>query len=224
MEDGSSLNERVANKLDQLSPKQKQLARFILEHPYLVSFASASRVGQAAGASAATVVRFAQSLGYEGYSDLQDGIRAEMPMYRTVTERFQDHLEAPGTGERTSQQKFHADIHNIERTAAQLSEEGLQTAAAAILAARRVLVVGAGLSATPAFFLTYSLRLIGIEARAIVNDSMLLVAEMAQVRKDDVLVAIDFWRYVRSTVSAVAAAKARGAFTIAFSDLSLIHI
>lgn len=218
MDNGKNLNERVALELERLSPKQKQLARFILEHPYLVSYATAGQVGEAAGTSAATVVRFAQSLGYGGYTELQDDLRAEMPSYRTAMERFQDYLDAPASLERSPQQNFHTDIRNIERTAAGLSEENLQIAVETILEAKSVLVVGAGLSATPAFFLAYSLRLIGVEARPVVNDSLLLVTEMSQIGKGEVLVAIDFWRYVRSTLAAVQAARARGAFTIAFSD------
>ena len=72
MDHAYSLEERIAAALDRFSPKQKQLARHMLDNKYLVSFASANQVGESVGCSAATVVRFAQSLGYEGFSELRN--------------------------------------------------------------------------------------------------------------------------------------------------------
>jgi DNA-binding MurR/RpiR family transcriptional regulator len=88
MDQASSLEARIATSLERLSPKQKQLARFLLDNKYLVTFASASQVGENVGASAATVVRFARSLGYQGFSEMRTAIRQELPIYLTAVERI----------------------------------------------------------------------------------------------------------------------------------------
>jgi len=89
MSPSDSVENRIATVLDSLSQKQTRLARFVLDSKYFMSFASASQAGEKTRTSAATVVRFAQTLGYQGYSELQAAIRAELPSYLTAAERIQ---------------------------------------------------------------------------------------------------------------------------------------
>ena len=71
----SSIQEHMAD----LSPKQRALARYIVENQSAVMFATANEVGSAVGASGATTVRFAQLLGYDGFTELRDSLRDRRP-------------------------------------------------------------------------------------------------------------------------------------------------
>jgi DNA-binding MurR/RpiR family transcriptional regulator len=206
-----NLEERISSNLETLSPKQIRLARFFLDNKYFMSFASANQAGEKTGTSAATVVRFAQTLGYEGFSELQEALRAELPSYLTAVEHIQERLEAPLAPDNISQQVFHTDIRNIERTANSLSEDRLNAAIDNILQAKQILVVGSGLSAAAVLFLAHSLKVIGFESRAITSEGLSLAAIVSQTGPEDLLIAIDLWRYVRSTVEAVSTAKHYGA-------------
>lgn len=212
------LEEQVTTLLNQFSPKQKRLARFMLDNKYFVSFASASQVGEKVGVSAATVVRFAQRLGYEGFSDLQAAIRRDLPHYLTTVERIERRLAEPPAPGDIPQQVFHTDIKNIERTANSLSATQLEAVLEAIVGAERILVVGSGLSAAPALFLAHSLRALGFDARAFIDGGLSLAVEMAFLRPGTLLIAVDLWRYIRSTVEAVYAAREFGASTLAITD------
>ncbi len=214
----SSLDERITELHSKLSPKHKRLARFVLDNKYFMSFASASQAGKKTDTSAATVVRFAQTLGYDGYSELQVAIRAELPSYLTAVERIQARLEAPPPPDNITHKVFHTDINNIERTANNLDESKLQEAIKVILAAKHILVVGAGLSASPALFLAHSLKIIGFDTRANLNEGLSLAAETAQLNDKTLIIAIDLWRYVRSTIKAVENANKNGARSIAITD------
>jgi DNA-binding MurR/RpiR family transcriptional regulator len=213
-----SLDERIAAALNRLSPKQKQLARFLLDNRYLVSFTSASQIGASVGASAATVVRFAQKLGYGGFSELRSAIREELPTYLTAAERIERRLAAPPNSHDIPQQVFHTEISNIERTASSLDKARLDAALEAMVGARRILVVGCGLSAAPVWFLAHSLKVIGFDVRMDIDGGLSLATEIAQLRPATLLVAIDLWRYSRSTVEGARAAKNQGAQIIAVTD------
>lgn len=216
---GDSLEERITASLDGFSRKQKRLARFMLDNKYFVSFASAGQIGEKVRVSAATVVRFAQSLGYEGFSELQAAIREELPSYLTAVERMGERLsEPPATNNDIPQQVFHTDIKNIERTANSLSAPQFDAALDNILAASRILVVGSGLSAAPALFLTHSLKVMGFDARAAIDGGLSLAVDTTQLDSDTLLIAIDLWRYVRSTVEAVYAAQKQGASIVTITD------
>jgi len=213
-----TLEERIRASLDGFSGKQRRLARFVLENKYFVSFASAGEVGDKVDASAATVVRFAQGLGYEGFSELQATIREELPSYLTTVERMQERLTTPPAADDIPQQVFHTDITNLQRTASRLSAQQLDAVLEEIVRADHILVVGSGLSTVPALFLAHSLKVIGFDARAALDGGLSLAVDTAQLGADTLLIAIDLWRYVRSTVEAVYAARQQGVPVVAITN------
>jgi DNA-binding MurR/RpiR family transcriptional regulator len=220
-EDGKSLEDRIAAKRETLSRTHKRLARFVLDNKYFMSFASASQAADKIGASAATVVRFAQSLDYEGYSEMQAALRLELPSYLTAVKRIQTHLGSTPSTNNIPQNVFITEIRNIERTARNLSAERLDQALDAIILARHILVVGSGVTAGPAVFLAHSLNVIGFHALPIISGGLSLAADLAQLEQRDLLISIDLWRYVRSTMHAIRLAKKAGATTLAISDSTL---
>jgi DNA-binding MurR/RpiR family transcriptional regulator len=213
-----SLRERIANSLDNLSPKHKNIARFILDNQYFTSFSSASQVGEKTDTTAATVVRFAQALGYQGYSELQDALRAELPNYMTAAARMQRRMSSQISPSSTHQNVFYTDIQNIERTASNLTEHNLQAALDAILKANRIIVIGAGISSGSVAFLVHSLKVMGFDAIAIGGEGLQTAVEIAQLRPDDLMIAIDLWRYARLTVHTVTLAREIDIPVIAITD------
>lgn len=213
-----TLDERVTACHTQLSNKQKRLARFVLDNKYLISFASASQAGEKTGTSAATVVRFAQAIGYQGYSEMQAAIRAELPSYMSAIERIQDRLQAPLASDDVLQKVFHTDISNIERTANGLSKNMLSDAMDAIVQADHIYVIGAGLSAGPAQMLAHSLKIIGLDVRINQNEGLLLASDTAVYQPGDVMIAVGMWRYARSTLNAVKTARQMGVQVITITD------
>jgi DNA-binding MurR/RpiR family transcriptional regulator len=213
-----TLEQRIASAHSDLSPKHKRLARFILDNKYFMSFASASQAGEKTDTSAATVVRFAQSLGYEGFAEMQAAIRADLPSYMSAVERIQERLESSTEPDNVPQKVFYTDIGNIERTANNLAAADLNGALQAIVEARCIWVVGAGISSASALYLAHSLKIIGFDARCNANEGLSLAVDAAQFGPDTLVIALDMWRYVRSTTNTIAIAKKHGAHTIALTD------
>lgn len=218
MEFTGSLKERIAHSLDSLSPKHKNIARFILDNHYYTSFSSASQVGKRNDTTAATVVRFAQALGYQGYSELQEALRSELPNYMTAAARMQRRMSSQISPASTHQSVFYTDIQNLERTANSLSELNLHAALDAILKADRIMVIGVGISSGPVVFLVHSLKVMGFDAIAIGGEGLQTAVEIAHLRPDDLLIAIDLWRYARLTLNAVILVKETDAPVIAITD------
>lgn len=215
---GDNLESRIAQHFDDLTPKQQVLARLILDNRYMASFASAAEIGEKVEASAATVVRLCQALGYQGLPDLQAAIRAELPTYLTAVERLeQRHAATPRDGA-TPERAFGTDIGNLERTVGTLGAAPLRQAVDALAAAREIVVIGGGVVAAPAMFLAYSLRVIGLESRAVLDGDVAQVVNTAHVGAGDAVVAFGVWRYIVSTVEAMIWVKQSGARTIAVTD------
>jgi len=213
-----SLRFHITRLAETLSPKQKKIAKYILDNPYLTSYASANELGEKNNTTAATVVRFAQTLGYDGYPQLQDALRAELPNYLTTTARMQKRMSAETPPHSNVHQVFYTDIKNIERTASNLSEKLVNDALDAIIKAKRIWVTGAGLSYAPSVFMTHSLKVMGFDAQAFQGEVLQSAVDQSRMKPDDLLIAIDLWRYVRKTVNAVSFAKKNGTPVIAITD------
>lgn len=212
------IESRIAQHFDHLTPKQQVLARLILDNRYMASFASAAEIGEKVEASAATVVRLCQALGYQGLPDLQAAIRAELPSYLTAVERLEQRNAAGPRNSATPERAFSTDIRSLERTASILAAAPYGQAVDALAAAREVVVIAGGIVTAPAIFLAYSLRVIGLAARAVLDGDVAQVVNTAHVGADDVVVGIGVWRYIASTVEALAWVKQNGARTIAITD------
>lgn len=212
------LETRITANFENLSPKQRAIARLILDHRYFISFASAAEIGAKVDASAATVVRFCQVLGYEGLPDLQEAIRRELPTYVTAVERLERRLGGRAGDGQVIQRAFATDVANLERTVSSVSTAAFDEATSLLAAADEILIVASGVAAAPAHFLAYSLQVLGKRARAVTDGDIALSVSLAHVNRHDLVVGIGVWRYVRSTVDALHQAREWGVPIMAITD------
>lgn len=213
-----SVRENILTQFDTLSPKQRQLARFILDNEDMAVFASANDIGDQVGASAATVVRFCRALGYEGYTDMQAAIRTQFPQYRTTVEKMAAQLANGGSAENLTVHVAQVATQNIQDTMSQVTDEKLAAVATAISQARHIRIFGSGLSAAAAILAEHSLSSLGFSARACSHSRANQSLELAQLTGQDMVIVISLWRYLRDTVEAAQAARQVGATCIALTD------
>lgn len=62
----------------QLSPAQRRVAAFLLDHPDEAVWLSAEELGRRSGVSQPTVSRFATALGFDGYPELREQARSQV--------------------------------------------------------------------------------------------------------------------------------------------------
>jgi len=216
-----TVSARIAAAFPRLSRGQKQIARFVVGNEYFVAFASAAEVAQKVDVSPATVVRFCQALGYEGYPHLQEVIRQRFPRAAATVQKIEERLATPVPENDVLAQVFATDIDNIKHTMELVTPEAFESAVAEIEGATGILVVGGGISASATYFLAHSLKKMGFPVQAVTTGGMPLSLELSTLKPDDVLIGISFWRYYRETVEAMSRAKEMGAKRIAITDSEL---
>lgn len=214
------LEEKIAAALPRLSRKQKAIARFILDHKGFVAFASAHDVAARTHTSAATVVRFCQMLGYQGYVQFRARLRDELAK-RLAPQVAPARLTEPSPEEELLARVFATDMRNIERTATLTAKERLHAATKALRCARQILVVGSGLTAAVAESLTHALQVMNLPARSVVGGGEPLALALAFLQADDVLVGIGFHPDLKDVVKALEQARSIGAPSIGITDSEL---
>jgi (1->4)-alpha-D-glucan 1-alpha-D-glucosylmutase len=130
MNDTNPLDARIASLFPEMSHSQKELARYVLDNGLFVAYAPAAELGSKVGVSAATVVRFCQILGYDGYPELQRAVRESLPTYINRVERMEqgETLDKNHVLERV----FRQDIENLMRTRESLDPDRFCDAVAAL--------------------------------------------------------------------------------------------
>ena len=218
MTSAPSPREHILANSPNLSPKQRRLARYMIDHEDVVAFASTSQIAEQTGTSAATVVRFCQVLGYEGYPDLQAAVRSQLPQYRTAVQKLTERIPDGNLTEHLPAQIAQININNTQKTLSQISDSDLTNVVAAIVRARNIRIFGSGLSAAAAISAEYALSVLGFAARACTNGGVSQLLEISRLTGQDLVIVISVWRYLRNTVEAAKAARAAGATCIAITD------
>jgi RpiR family transcriptional regulator, carbohydrate utilization regulator len=208
------LSSRLQRHFPRLSPKQQAVARVLVADPTFVAFASVAELAERADVDPATVVRTCQSLGYRGWTELQDLVREDLARRPTFADRVQG-LEASNS--HLVDRVFAASMQNVTETLEGLDLDTFHAAARALSVADGVLVAAGGVSQGPGQFLTSSLQILGHRATLItgVADGG---AALGSLRPGDAVLAISVWRYLRSTIQLLERANAAGATTIAVTD------
>jgi len=221
MTPGDALLDSIATAFPDLPRGQKQVARFVVDNDSAVAFASATELAERSGVSAATVVRFCQAMGFEGYPHLQAAFRKRLRHSLTTAQRLEERLRAPVPKDDLLAQVFGHNIDNIKHLMTLVDPDVFEAAVHEFGRARHIVVVAGGLSASPAIFLSHSLRVMGFNVHEVTAGGVPLSLERSILGPDDLLVTIGFWRYFRHIVDAMAWAKVRGTPRIAVTDSEL---
>ena len=88
--DFQTLKTLVLERQPDLPKRLSQVAIFALDNPEDMAFGTAASIAEKSGVQPSTLVRFAQAIGYEGFSDLQDVFRERL---RERGTSYEDRLE-----------------------------------------------------------------------------------------------------------------------------------
>lgn len=191
----SVLGQQVGN----LTDKQREIAKLILEDPEHWSYASTRALAERLETHPATLVRFAQRLGFQGFSDLRQNIRhyylstLKPSEALTAHDRVkQDHpsLSVP----------LEVDIENLLEFRRSFNTDAVQQMALRIAQARKTLVVATGSHAAAGLVLAHQCRFMGRDVELENRGGSYLGQRLSTLTVDDHIIGIAFWRASKAVV------------------------
>jgi DNA-binding MurR/RpiR family transcriptional regulator len=201
----------VLARLETLPRKQHRIARALLDEPELIAFGSIREVAARLDVNVATVMRFAQVVGYSGYQSLQAAVRQAYLQYAGLQAPVEERLlrHAGGVlGQLHGRQRL-----ELDRLYDALDEPHLEQLCDDLVGARRVIVVGDGAAADVAALFARLLRGAGVVADAVgVGPDV----ELALVGADDETVVVGL---TRGSGEVLRTARASGARTSSLAQL-----
>lgn len=203
---------KVRAALDTMTASECKLAQLILTDPHLVLNGSAKTIGESCGTSAASVVRFAQMLGFSSLQkmkeDLRNDIAQEMKenQHIKINEAMPLDLLAP----RFCQQV----ASGMQTTVEMQSYPEMETAVQMLWDAKTVYLYGIGASSLPALDLQQ--KLVRVNKHAIYReDQDLGILDAYHMTEDDLMIAFSYSGTKERVNKAVRIATGRGMKCIA---------
>jgi len=208
-----SIQDLIASASDRLTPTERRIARFVLDDPTLLAFATVSDLATKARTSRPSIVRFATKLGFEGYSELQNWTR----------EGVAQRISSPSHRIRHPQGSVAATRHSIEnavrQTFAAIDGQRLTDLAKPIAEARNVWILSGETSMAGAHVLHSGLAMARPDVHLVEEHSAGRV--LCSAAPGDAAVVFDFARYRRHSVTAARAINGLGVAIVAITDSPL---
>ncbi|MGW0435465.1 MurR/RpiR family transcriptional regulator [Micromonospora sp. NPDC003197] len=195
-----------------LTPTQRRIAHFLVQHAATATYLSAAEVAELAQVSQPSVTRFATALGYDGYPALRRRLRELTTTGGTG---------ATGRTGNELQRAVQAERENLDRLAEQLADREPIIAAGGLLAASRPLpVLGLRAAAPLAAYFAYFAAKVHPDVRVLDDGGSQLAdrLEQAGAAGASALLAFLLPRYPRETLDALGEARAAGLSIVAITD------
>ena len=214
----ADISERIRAIYSTLSKGQKKIANAVLNDYDKVAYLTAAKLGNLVGVSESTVVRFADELGFEGYSQFQLAVQELVRIKLTPNQRIEITKQRIGRGD-VIDNVMESDINKIKYTLERLDRKAFTDAVDSIISARTIYITGARSSEPIARHLSYNLSLIFDNVKFIVPTSSSEVFEqMYSINEEDVVIAFSFPRYSSKMINGIKFATQKNAKVVVFTD------
>jgi DNA-binding MurR/RpiR family transcriptional regulator len=209
---------RVQDLRDELTTTDRKLAEVVLAAPHTVAFGTVASFARDAGTSGASVVRFANHLGYDGFIELQAAVQQELASHlRPAVER----IRQPAHDD-VIDRTLALELDNVTTSLEAIDRKVLAAAATRLSGPRAGIVV---LPGSASFGVGYHLA----EQLGLLRDGVTLAwgapapvtATLATLKRTDVVIAIDVRRYDAAVLDGAGLVAERGVPLIAITDSTL---
>ncbi len=208
----------IAADMPKMSKGQRAIASFILGNYERAAYMTAARIGEEAGVSESTVVRFAMECGFSGYPHFQRTLQDNLKVRLTAVQRLNASVQLTDQ-EDILRSVLHADLEKLRKTLETIDPASFERAVDMLLQARRIFILGVRSSAPLASFLGFYFNLIFDNVRLVHTTSVSeMFEQVLTAGPGDVVVGISFPRYSRRTIKAMEYTRGNGAAVIAVTD------
>jgi DNA-binding MurR/RpiR family transcriptional regulator len=216
----------IHDRYDDMSKSYQKIALYLTQNPNDVAVLSVNSIGQKCGIHASSFVRYAQSLGYKGFKELQGVFQRRLSTAAPGFDARVRALAAELGGAKQGDLGFLADlvardVTSLQDLLANVNPSDIAAAADLLEQSDTVYLVGQLRSAPVVDLLRYVLTMLG-KRTVLLDASGGLATHMARVvRSGDVLLVVSFRFYATEVVNVAGETAARGVPVIAITDSTL---
>jgi len=220
--DFAALRNLIVERAGDLPRRLTQVAAYALENPDEMAFGTVASIAVEAKVQPSTLVRFSQSLGYQGFSELQEVFRSRLRErvlnYEERIEQLREHRSTAGTAALMFDGFADAAGKSIASLREKLDAHQLDLAVEMLAKAETIYLVGLRRSFPISSYMAYAFGKLAI--RNVLVDAIggLAAEETSFATSRDIVLAISFTPYASETVTLAQKLAARQVPIISITD------
>lgn len=216
----SEYRKKIQRVFSKLTRSQRRVAEFIIDNPSKITLMSADQLAKASGVGEATVIRFARTLGYSGYSDMKQEFQRALIDNLTSSKKVEEGLKSVSSETVLDELlKTHTAVFQ-NMNVAELTKS-LKNAAKIIFEANDVYVFGEGAALVPAMELSFWLNRFGKKTWLFGTTGRSFFEHVVNIRKNDVSIGFAYRKINFELRILFSETRKRGGKNILFTDQAL---
>jgi DNA-binding MurR/RpiR family transcriptional regulator len=212
-----SLHEKIIQKYPLLSRKEKKIADHFIQNIRTAFSLSIAPLAENTGISSATIVRFAQHLGFSGFQQLRSQLVNEVKEKMMPEDRFKL-LTLNGNQISTVVKVAEQEVKNINTTLRQIQQETFKKFIDNLRKGRCVYTLGIGVSSLLARLSAYLLNQAGLTTHHCLKEEHSFLEKLVLLTKKDVILGFSLPPYSRETIAAMKFCFERGVTCLSITD------
>lgn len=220
------LKDAITRAYPDMSKQLQRIARFALEKPHDLALGTVAAVAEQTEVQPSAMIRFANALGYRGFSDMQQVFRGHLVERSSSYRERIDHLRRQQlNGQRAPAGVLHqlvtdsvAELGALEES---IRETHLKAAVKLLAAAERIHVLAQRRAFPVAGYLAYALGQLELRTHLLDGAGGMLRENLRSIGERDALLVASFRNYSPEVVEAAQACGKRGVPVIAITDSPL---
>jgi len=211
------IKEKIQSNFSRLPKNQRYIADYIIDNFDKIPFLTVEDVSEKTEVSVASVVRFAQRIGFSGFSELRDVIAESLQHHLKKNEVF-PLFKKEEVADDILTSVANIEIKNINETLLNVDRDAFKKSVSMIIRSLRVFTSGLEKSYLLAEILAYQLNQVGIDAAILKHSYTNFKEQLLFLNKKDILIAFSFPDYSIETIEAAKFARSRGMKVIGITN------
>ncbi len=220
--DYETLRETILEQRSVLPKRIAQVAAYALDNPDEIAFGTTASIAASAGVQPSTLIRFAQQLGFDGFTSLQSVFRERLRERNTTYEErlaaLRDEAQNGATNRAMLDGFLAASVRSLDLMARSVDEATLDRAVGILARAETLYILAKRRSFPVASYLGYALGKLHVRSQIIESASGLQPEIIGFATPRDAVIAVSFSPYAPATIDEVRVLHERGVPIVAITD------
>ncbi len=184
----------IAQAMPTLTPIHRRMGEYVLANLFRAATMRIDELASVVGASVATANRFARALGFDGYPQFREALVRGFEATLAPVERLRSAQESLAPGDDLIDASLEQAASNLNATRTAIDRAAADAAVDAIIAARRVFVLGYGASAFLAGLMEHGLTPYhdNVQSLALMGGPTHAARRLFASNEDDLVIGIAF--------------------------------
>lgn len=225
--DYDELKAHIVRRHDDLSARLRTIASFAVQNPNDVALNTISALAEKIGVQPSAIVRFANNLGYDGFTEMQRIFRTRLvtppaPSYRERISQLRRGGKSGGPADRKTgdvlAEFVSDDIAALESLYQAVPFEHLNKAVSLLAGADTIYLFAQGRSFPVAYYLDYGLTRLELRSHLLDGVGGIVTQRTRAITKRDAVIIVSFKDYVEPVVEVANDLSHRGIPLIVITD------